>query len=258
MAMTYEEALSKVQKLLKLTDSPNANEAAAAAATAQAIMDKYNIEKSVAEAEAVTEEVEEEIRNFAHVEEGELDGEGRNRSTWRTQLAATVARHNSCSVFLSTRYRNGQRLSTVEIVGRPSDVGTTRYLFSWLRDEIERLAVRESKGMGKTWGLNFRLGCIDTISQKLSESRRKTVEEMRQTATANGTALVRVDNAIAKFNDRANSVRSWMDENMNLRKGQSTRVRTDYGARQAGRSAAESITIGGARGALSSGQRQMY
>lgn len=255
MAMTYEDALSKVQKLLKLADSPNANEAAAAAALAQSIMDKFQIERTVAEMDAGVEEPDEEIRNFSSVAEGELDGEGANRSTWRTSLASCIARNNACRVFLSQRYRDGKKLSTVEIVGRPSDVATCRYLFGWLKNEVERLAVKEGKGMGKTWGLNFRLGCVDTLNEKMVATRKQTLDSMRSTVT--GTALVRVDNAIAKFNDRSSSVQSWMDGNMNLRKGPAVKVRTDYGARQAGRNAAQSITIGGARAGLGSGSRQL-
>lgn len=254
--MTHEEALSKIQKLLRLAQSTNANEAASAAAAAQSLMDKFHIERCTAEADTATvEEKDEDILDFSKTPEGELDGEGKNRSTWRTSLAAVIAKHNACRVFLSQRIRDGKVISTVEIVGRPSDVATSRYLFGWLKGEVERLALAAGRGMGKTWGLNFRLGCIDTLSKKMDEARKATMNEARAAVT--GTALVRVDAALARFENRAATVQAWMDTRLNLRKGPSVKVRTDYGARQAGRDAAQSITLGGARARLGAGAKQL-
>lgn len=254
--MTYDEALSKIQKLLKLANSPNANEAATAAAMAQSIMDKYNIEKGVAESDAMSDAPDEEITNFGKTPEGELDGEGQRLSTWRISLANAIAKANACKLYLSKRYDGFQSRATLELIGRPSDVRTTRYVYDWLRHEVDRLAAKESKGMGKTWSNNFRLGCVDTIERKLREQRDATISQMR-TEASTSMALVRVNTAIEKFENRAKSVESWADDNMNLRKGAARPMRTDYGARHAGRSAAESITLGSARAGLGAGSRQL-
>ena len=70
----------RIRKLLALADSPNENEAAAAAEKAQALMLRYGIEMA-----AVAASGGERLAVDEHVVDGKVD-------PWRRMLAAAVAR----------------------------------------------------------------------------------------------------------------------------------------------------------------------
>lgn len=251
MAMTHEEATSKAIRLLKLTQSDNPHEAALAAAKAQEIIDRYKLTGLSAESDIPggAREPEEEIRRF----EDPLEvGEGKNLSRWRVTLASTLARANQSRIYTSG--------TAIKIVGRPSDAEAIRYLYQYLVNEVERLTRVHAKGNGKTWANNFRLGIVDEIGDRLAAQRKETIHKMKAEAVGTSTrqtgmALVRIDNALAKMEKRGEDVQEWVDENMNLRKTYA-RVRSDFGAREAGRQAGKSIQLGGGKG-LTSGARQL-
>lgn len=242
--MTHDEAVSKAVRLLRLAQSDNPHEAALAAAKAQEIIDRYKLT-------GITEEssipvVEEPIRDF----EAPLDGTTGNMARWRVMLASTLAKANQSRVYTWTDARG----KSIKIVGRPSDAETIRYLYQYLTREIERLASLHAKGNGKTWANNFRLGIVDEIGDRLREQREATVHAVKQ-ETANTSALVRVDQALAKMEKQAGAVADWMKENLKLKKTYS-QTRYDDSARMAGRRAGKSINLGSGR-AMTSGAKAL-
>src|SRR5262245_56441648 len=84
--MEKEKVIEKIRLLLKLSESPNVYEAAAAAAKAQELMFKYNLD--LAQVEAVRPESAE-----PYIQERFSVG---GSSHWLKLLMFAIARHNFC------------------------------------------------------------------------------------------------------------------------------------------------------------------
>jgi hypothetical protein len=235
--MTVENIITRVQKLLRLSQAnSNAEEAASAAAKAQELIDQHNLTTAMLALDGAEPEVDEPIYDFFKAG-SPLDTQ-KTQQRWRGVLALHIAKMNSCRVYWSG--------ASLALVGRPSDADTVRYLYGYLAYEVERLAATQA-GMGRTWRNNFRLGVVDTIAEKLKAQHTRFVETAR---LETGTALVRVDRALAKIEQRGSSVDAWLKANLKLRGGEKRGARGDQSARAAGRQAGKSISIGAARGAL--------
>lgn len=245
--MTREKAIETARKLLALATSDNPNEAAAAAAQAQAILDRYEITRAALEAEGTADdEPDEPIENF-HRKGAPLEG-GRAVAVWRQSLASVLADVSACQV-----YKGGG----IQIVGRGSDVEKVHYLYAYLCREVDRLADRDGKGCGRTWRNNFRLGAVETITKALRAARQAAIDELKREAGANSLALVKIDNAVARLDRRRAEVEAWTKANLKLRSCGRSYYRGDRDARAAGREAGREVNIGGARGALGAGRRQI-
>jgi hypothetical protein len=84
--MTRDEVLSKITKLLALSQgTSNINEASAAAGAAQKLMDEYNIERCSVDAQRPIEKSE-------SVESGEPVISGTRIENWRFALLNQIAR----------------------------------------------------------------------------------------------------------------------------------------------------------------------
>lgn len=261
MSDTYQQALRQAAKLLKLAEHANTSpeEAAVAASKAQEIMTRFKIEHIVAQESQVTPEPEEEIEDFAKKGAHLYNDGGQKVSGWLNRLAVVLSKANQCKVYTSwTPPKLGRRASaTIEIIGRPSDAETVRYMFGYLSNEVERLTKIHGKGCGRTWCNNFRLGIVDAVSERLKAQRKTTEEELRKQAEAGSTmALVKVDNALAVLDRRLQEAEDFAEETLNLRKTYS-RATFDPSAREAGRNAGKNISLGGAKGGLGSGRKAL-
>lgn len=242
--MTLQEAIAKVTKLLRLSESSNPHEAALAAQRAQEILTRYDIDRAALSLDGGSEP-DEAIEDFSR--RAPLDEGGKSLATWKLSLANTIAKANQSRI-----YRTGV---AVGIVGRPSDVEKVRYLYDYLLREVDRLADRDGKGCGKTWRTQYRFGVVEAITVKLAETRAKVENEMR--AEVQGTALVRVNEAIQNIERKDRALDAWVSANLKLRAGPRRPMRANHGAREAGREAGKSITISGARGSIASGNRRL-
>lgn len=248
--MNRDEAMRKVASLLKLANSNNANEAALAAQRAQEIMDKFHLDSAMLDIDGGAKvEPDEPIVNFGS--KGAPLYEANKRSTWRWRLAQEIALANGCRIYLTG--------GSIQIVGRPSDADTVRYLFAYLMKEVDRLADRESRGCGRTWANNFRLGVVDTIGEKMKEAAQHVREAARQEARAanNPNALVRVNTAIERVAAKSIAVDKWIKENMKLRSGRGTSSTYDGAARAAGRAAGREINVGSRSAGALGGRSKM-
>lgn len=250
--MTHAEAIAKAVKLLRLAQSSNPHEAALAASRAQEIMDRFRLEGLTADVDPAAPP-DEPIADF---KADLLDAESSVTDTWRCRLASAVARGNECKIYLSSRINErGQKVAGFAIVGRASDAQTVRYLYGWLRREVDRLAETHCAGYGRTYWNNFRIGCVETICQRLAAARTETVQAVRTEAAAGGTlAVMRVERALAVRDRHYAGVEAWMKTNLKLRSGGRRTYRSDPTARQAGRAAGATISIRPARGNLATGQ----
>jgi hypothetical protein len=248
------DVLDLVRKLLRLSASSNPHEAAAAAAKAQSLIDEHNLQDALLAVDAHQEATAdaEPIYDFG-TKGAPLDARGERVATWRLTLASTIARANSCKVY----YQGG----SIHLIGRPSDANTVRYLFGYIAEQVERLTKEHGAGCGRTWCNNFRLGCVDTIRLKLNAQREAFRREARtvQSFIEGGStqALVRVNQALALIDKRAERTADWVKANMKLRTVSSAGSTYNPSAREAGRKAGRSIAINSARGSLVSGAKAL-
>lgn len=245
--MTRDEALRKVAALLRLGNRPGtAGEANAAVAAAQALMDKYEIEReSVNLEQGPSAEADEPLADFSEKPEGDLGvGEGSRPERWRINLAGNIARANACFTFLS--WRGSRR--TLETVGRPSAVEVVRYLNAWLVSEVSRIRDLHGAGMGRVWRREFCEGAVDELSNRLREKHAATVQEIRAEHASNPLALMRINQAIERIAERHQEAKDYAWSKHGLRSGSGGgRRQYDLSARQAGAAAAKGISMGGGR-----------
>lgn len=231
-----DKILDKVQKLLRLAADPsNVNEAASAAKRAQEMMHKYNLTSLMVESFDSNPMEDEDIKCMTDP----LFIFKKNASTWKTKLAMVVAKANHCRIWLQ-RSHNSSRLG---LVGRRSDAEVVRFLYHYLLKEVERLALRDAMGKGRSWANNFRLGAIDTIEERLKEALTESEETLKKECEKSGVAIVHINTAIVNLSNRGSSVQRWMKENMNLSKGGNRVSNWHNGARMAGRRAAQEIDL---------------
>ncbi len=243
--MTIQEAMAKVTKLLRLSESSEPHEAALAAQRAQEILTRYNIDRAALSLDGTESEPEEEIQNFT--DRAPLDEANARLATWKTVLANRLAPANQCAVYVSG--------SAIGIVGRASDVEKVRYMYALLVRETERLTDRHGKGCGQRWRNSFRYGVVAAIAEKLAQTAAKVASDMRAEST--GNALVLVNQAIAKVEQRGRDVESYLRRNLKLRQS-SRKVRASSDAHAEGYRAGQTINMGGgARGALGGGNKRI-
>lgn len=247
--MTYEHALQKAIKCLKLSQSANQHEAALAASRAQEIIDRYNLKIDDINQGNEPKEDQEEIVDFGN---DPLHEVCQVDTQWSTNLASIVAEQNGCKIYFSTKMSGS---AIIKVVGRPSDVQTVRYLFGWLESEVRRLTRQECKGYSRRYQIDFRTGVVDTIYRKLVQQRKETFVNVQKEA-GNPMALVRVQNSIARIEKKAASVQKWMDDNMKLRESR-FRKEANWTARKHGQEAGHQIRFTKAKGALGNGQGQI-
>jgi hypothetical protein len=248
-----EKILDRIRKLLELSKDPdNENEAAAAAGAAQKLMEKHRIEEAMLDRTPADEPIENE----------RLDGKWRGRgTTWKQRLAGALAKTNQCRIYFSG--------GATRLVGRPSDMATVRYMYEYL--------IRELTGLGKKWGKqfedeygeapgrtphnSFKIGAVNTISNRLYQAQkeaRRHEQELAESADrvrGMSTALVRVNSAIAKIDERKAEVDTWVKKNLKLRTGRRKSFNIDGLAYGAGQNAGANVNLDGGGPALGAGAR---
>ena len=253
--MTQQDAIRKALACLRLANSDNPNESALAAARAQEIIDRYQLDISGLDYNSQEEARDtEEIKDFGHADP--LDSLP-NPYAWMIRLSSMVSRFNGCRNILS-RHENG-RGKVVRVVGRPSDVNTVRYLYSCLKMEVLRLRDSNCQGNSQTYKYQFCLGVVDTIRVKLEEQRQATFQSKRAEAGQNGMALMRINSAIAKMELRGETVHKWMYEKIKglykTRAVGATTTMLGESARSVGREVGKQVRMTRASGSLGAGHQ---
>lgn len=239
--MTDSKTLRKIKKLLNLANAPSATEgeAANAAAAAQSLMTKHQIDEIALEMdERVVDEV---IKDW----EDPLEG-GTRLAAWKGQLAMAIAAVNACHV-----YRD---LGELKIIGEQRDAQSVRYLYAYLVREIDTLAKRYG-GNGRTWLNNWRHGVVDTLRKRLREARDEAIQEQYADA-GTGTSLIVVDNALAVVKQRQVEVER-IARQLGLRPGSRSGSRFNHSARNQGRSDGHGISLGTGNGQIGAGHLRL-
>ena len=130
--MSRDSVMKKIANLLKLAD-PNRNpdefEVAAAAAKAQELMDRHNIESIALDMDGEVKTPEEPILNFGQMPEGDLDKVYAVHGRWPITLASWISKLNGCKIY--TSWNRQKFYKGIQIIGRPSNAETVRYLYAW-------------------------------------------------------------------------------------------------------------------------------
>lgn len=244
--MTTQEAIDKARKLLALAaGSTNPNEAAIAAARAQEILDRHRLSEAMLEAEDSTSK---ETVDFGLPLE-----ELKKSSTWKGRLARSVAEANSCMVYITSSGRSFEKKVSIQIVGRPSDIAKTQYMYSYLVSETDRLTQANGKGQGKTWCNNYRLGIVDAVHERLQTTMTTVVEATKEDPIDSK----KVVQALMIINNHKNEVDRFVKERVGKLRSSKATWRGDKDARQTGYQHGQKIALNGASGALGSGQDRL-
>lgn len=241
--MDKEKAIERVRKFLAMAErgdgasAETAEEAACAAARAAELMAKHGITEAEAAwtNDAKPREIEEQSAD-----------EFKNISTWRSIIAWGVAAGTGCKSYFSVT-RRPSRIVKQMFVGAGDDVATACYMYSYLCNEVDRLAAEYSKAtegkLGKGHLQSFRYGAASTIATKMRAQRKETMDAARAGAgAATAGAIMRIDH-------EANKLARYMD-GMRL-KSHGFSGPSDAGAVQSGRAAGDSVRLvrlGGGRG----------
>lgn len=131
MVAPSDAIINRVRKLLALSESPNVNEAASAAAKAQELILKYNLDL----AQIDTGE-DDPRKDYMH----ETIGLGVKRgqvTNWRRDLMLVLAKYNLCKAipFIG--------MPIISIIGQPHNVEMVQHLYVYLTRQFDRLADEE-------------------------------------------------------------------------------------------------------------------
>ena len=212
------DPLDKVRKLLALARSSNVHEAAAAAARAQEIIERYRLDALLgAEQAAESDPVEDEVLETA-----------RRQRRWKAVLAARLAEANGCLAYT----RQAGRERQIVIAGPAADRAAVRSLWDWLVPQLEWLSATHGVGHDKRWHDDFRVGAVDTIAARLAAANRG---EHEATPAA---ALVRLEPALVA---RRAALEAWAAQRLSTRPGR--RLLVDPAAWNAGREAAARVAL---------------
>jgi hypothetical protein len=219
--MSVSPIIEKVQKLLALSKSSNAHEAANAAGLANKLIDQYRL--SAVDLESNLEEELEPIE-----EDSEYIYESGKITAWKSLLVSILVRHYGCAYWNDTTYTSGRKVSRYRLVGKRSDIGIARYMFSYLTAECSRLAELEAKGCGRVFVGSYCQGFVRGVGEQLKASR----VEAQKTATS--TSIIKIDareseatEALYKLHNNLRTVKSsshaqidWNAYSMGKTKGQ--------------------------------------
>jgi Protein of unknown function (DUF2786) len=191
--MDIQAIIDKVQKLRRLARSDNVNEAAAAAAAADRLIQEHGLAEAQLQAEGAkpAESVVEDESAFA-----KWHGQA---PTWQRILVSGLITHYDCASYLTWKCDDLHLKPALvqQVIGRPSDIAMARYMWGWLSVEIERLA-QLHKGNGRSWLDSFRRGAVSGVLGKLRDSK----------AAVRGEATARAKVAAAINPDLAGSASS--------------------------------------------------
>jgi hypothetical protein len=240
-----QNLLLKIKKLMALADDKASKEESAIAfGKAQALMLKHKID--VAMLNSVEEEDKEEAEIFKNSPLNEEDLGKKSLATWKKMLARVLCEFNGCFT-----YTHGTHII---LVGKPSDVATVRYLYSYCTRQIDKLTRKHCRGQGRTYSNNFRLGCVSAIKQSMKDERDAMLAELQ--ATCDERSLLVVDNTLLQLQKDRQEADSLARSKTRLRRSSSS-FRGNDAAKAAGKAAGSSIYNGRGTSKLSTPQKKL-
>lgn len=233
-----EKIIDRVKKLLRLATSDNINEAATSAALAQELIHKYNLSYLLLS----DSYIDNDIRIMK--DKDCLYKFNKNVISWKVIFASGLAELNHCRVYTSRIDGKRSGDAFIAIVGRESDIENLRPMYIYLVAEVERLCLRESKGKGKKWRNNFKLGAISTLYNSIKQSKEKAKKDFQNHCEQTNVSKASSSEALLKFDKKLKEVDDFIEENLNLKNPPKKDLSFDKQARLAGIQAATEINLG--------------
>lgn len=181
--MTDDTIIARIRKLMALTADRGATEAEAQLASShvQRLLAEHNLSMATVEAS------------------GQSSGDGGKRVKegvgsrqvykWQRDLMAAVAELNYCKAFAKWQNRGWNKAKVFdgyELIGRVDNVATTKVMFEYLQQTIERLAREDVGGDAKQfftrYAHSFKQGCADRVWARLREEQMRVVKEQERKA----------------------------------------------------------------------------
>lgn len=163
MSEPNEDVLRKIRKLLALSESPNVNEAANAAAKARKLLLEHGLTME-AIGTGPAEIHEDAWRRF----------DGPRKSVPVAALVNIVAQANMCKVLLA----RGRTDHDWILVGRPTATAAAKTQLDYLYSAMERDSKAASMGRGAAWMNDYRRGWLLAVKARMdAETKTDSVEE---------------------------------------------------------------------------------
>ena len=153
--LAMEKILDKINKLLKLSESPNIEEATAAYEKAHKLLRDYNLH---------IEDIKEKPEIIS-----EIVDEGKRERGWKSLLLNSIAEANYCSFITSKRRGNFLNDSYFKntIYGREENIATTRVMYEYLCEAVERVT-KDARKIDKRFNINsFKIGVVENLRERL-------------------------------------------------------------------------------------------
>lgn len=184
--MSLSTVIEKIQKLRRLATSSNVNEAAAAAAAADRLIQQHGLEEAQLQADGQAP------GEKPSIESDPLVTWGCATPQWQLRLCCSLAAHYDCASYTNVQRTEAGTVKSFVLIGRPSDVASVRYMFAWLSLEIDRLARFDRGGSGETYRNSFRHGAVVGVMTAMRDSKKAAQ------AQATSAAMVLVNSRMSE------------------------------------------------------------
>jgi hypothetical protein len=246
--MTRDEAIRRAAALFRLANGGTTDgETCAAVEKAQAIMTRYQIDRTALEMDGTEQEDEGPWIDTAHGGEGAYT-EGRRMAQWKWRLLFAICKANACLPH-RTYKSNGAQME-FHVIGKPGTCDTVRYLWRLIASQVDTIALKQSRGMGRVYTREFREGCVERIRERIKTGAQSAIDDMRNAASLNPDphALVRVNGALERIEAKRKESYAVAASQFGVRYSYGrprSSASHDGAAREAGRAAGDKVSLGG-------------
>lgn len=172
--------IDKIRKLMALAGDAGATEgeASVAASKAQSLMEAHNLSIASIEAAGGSSGVD-----GKRVKDTADDKKYRTVYVWQRDLMKSIAELNfcHCSLRWQSRSNTSDTFAGYELIGRAANVASTRVMFEYLTQTIDRLArqeaVLEGEHIFSKFAASFREGAAGRVVDRLKYKRREAVSQ---------------------------------------------------------------------------------
>lgn len=203
------EIVARIAKLIRLSDSPNVNEAASAAAKAQELLRKHNLELADILMKGEDNKSLITMRKIPAVERAY------DMRKWRLLLFGSVCQYNYCRALNQMIGGTGRRKARqmfLIVMGREIDIEVVLQVYHSLVNQMEVIANAEVKRQeaagniasnwkgnknSRTWKASFLLGAYFSVA---SAMELEYLTAMKTNTTQKGL-VVQTDKLIQEFQD---------------------------------------------------------
>lgn len=197
-----EAIASKIEKLLRLSKSPNEHEASAAAAKAQELLELYNLDMVLIERQAKSQ-------GSAKREDTRLAG---GLYKWQRDLWKETAELNFCKYWSIKGLEKGAKYEH-RVLGRTTNVLSTRLLAEYLQDTVERITRAEYANDPRHYfskaAIAYREGMVARITERLRTRRWEEKQKAKEQQTKDSTALTILDVETAESDANTDFINGW-------------------------------------------------